>query len=100
MPCESPGANALVSQAKTAKINHLTQMLCGLCEQIDRPLELKDGPVMPSIDIVPNLQAWWTQHKLDDEERLTEQRARVDRADRRLLALTKLTTEEREVLGL
>ncbi len=89
MPCESGPS---LGDHYKEEINHLTQMLCFSCQIIEH--QCNGG--MPCSD----LAVWWKQHQLDDEERLREQQARVDRAATRRFALAKLTDEERRELGL
>ena len=76
MPCTDPGAHEESSRLQDEKINTLTRMLCGLLKQFDNPTELKEGPVMPSINLVPGLHEWWADHKATDAIREQESKAR------------------------
>jgi hypothetical protein len=52
----------------------------------------------------PDVQLWWAEHKAADAKRRAEQRENVqrarDQAEARDLALSKLSDEEKRVLGL
>ncbi len=76
MPCTDPGAHEESSRLQDEKIDTLTRMLCGLLKQFDNPTELKEGPVMPSINLVPGLHEWWALHKATDAAREANSKAR------------------------
>ena len=88
MPCTDPGAHEESSRLQDEKINTLTRMLCGLLKQFDNPTELKEGPVMPSINLVPGLHEWWAAHKATDVVREQESK------DRRGVRLAKRMTAQ------
>lgn len=46
------------------------------------------------------LENWWGQHKIADARRRREEQAQLERVRKAEEALSKLTPEEREVLGL
>ena len=77
--------NLLASETRE---RNMTRMLSGLCEQFDNPTELKDGPVMPSINLVPGLHEWWAAHKATKAVREAEAK------DRREVRLAKRLTAE------
>ena len=72
MPCSDHGVRDEFDQGQVEKIDNLTRMLCGLLKQFDNPTELKEGPVMPSINLVPGLHEWWADHKATDALREQE----------------------------
>ena len=95
MPCTDPGAHEESSRLQDEKINTLTRMLCGLLKQFDNPTELMEGPVMPSINLVPGLHEWWAVHKATDAVREAESKAR-----RGLRLAMRLTAEAIRAKGI
>jgi hypothetical protein len=68
-------------------------MLCQLCS-------LAESCAPALLNTVPELSIWWEQHKREDVERQKcELRAR-DKQELRRKAIQKLTTAEREALGI
>ena len=84
----SEAEDAVNLLASETRERHMTRMLSGLCEQFDNPTELKDGPVMPSINLVPGLHEWWAAHKATKAVREAEAK------DRREVRLAKRLTAE------
>lgn len=65
-----------------AALNNVTRMLCALCERSETT----------TIHAVPGLTSWWNLHQANDEKRR--------KRELRERALSKLTQEEKEALGL
>lgn len=92
MPCSSgEGPNYYED---TSKIDHLTNMLCGLCTRIENT----DSGYLLEDD--ESLMKWWDQHKKEDNERKALEESLAKRQKLKEEALSKLTKEEREALGL
>jgi len=83
-------------------IHVLTRRLCSACEIIDSI----DGAEVPI-----ELDEWWYEHKLADQERMAEAKKRADQQTdelrrKKYLAsvkdrvLTQMTDDEKEALGL
>jgi len=80
----------------TKRNDELAQMLCGLCTRIEHGTI--SGLYLISDDKA--LNKWWTDHKKFDAERLKKERAERVQQHRKMQALSKLSPEERELLGL
>lgn len=81
-PCDDNGD---LIRTLTDRLNETTKMLCTVLEDI----ECAEEPV--TLDYLPtDIVAWWEEHKKRDAARLAIIRAR---------ALSKLTPEERDALG-
>lgn len=108
MPCVhyAPGEEAAMLLEETrSKLDNVTRMLCGVCSSLEG---VSGIGVFEDID---GLDVWWHDHKRRDEQRRrdeavaerkrqTQERAKVDAARRRAKALSKLSAEDREALGL
>ena len=82
-------------------IDHLTRLLCHACGVIDEA----------GVDMGKELDEWWYEHRLADEERKAEAKRRAEAeeaavrranylSDVRLRVMKQLTDDEREALGL
>lgn len=82
------------ANALRTRLDTVTKMLCGLCEEVDRA----------SIAAVPRLAHWWAEHQAADERRKEQEKRAADdlrrKSHRAAAGLAKLTPEEREALGL
>lgn len=58
MPCHDPDSS-LMPQVLSARVNHLTRMLCGICSILEKEnSSLLDG----------DLLEWWNAHKSYDSD--------------------------------
>ena len=90
MPCRDEGADAHEKNELRDKVNHLTAMLCAVCEQLD---------VLNVAPSDPAACKWWAEHLVSDELR-RKAKAEADRQKQiRTDALAKLTPEQRRALG-
>lgn len=113
MPCNGGnyfgGRDRIVSDPKDAKtIDDLTRKLCYALELLDSSLEFQ--PPGPTLNIPAELDEWWYEHKLADQERTKEARRRANAqsakarrttylASVRKRVLTQLSPDELEALG-
>ncbi len=91
MPCSDPGADAYENKQLRERLNKVTRYLCTVCNY----LEKRYGCV-PSHDV----QAWWDQHKKDDQKRLAKEAESLRIEQLKQRAKSKLTKEEREALNI
>ena len=93
MPCSDyrPGEHSVLIQRR---LDAATRLLCGLCEYVESRIS---GEVIGQIY---GLTDWWAEHKKKDEERMECVRFEEHRRKVKQAALSKLTDEERKVLGL
>lgn len=88
MPCQSE-PDYEQSEQEQRFLKTMTRLSCDRC----RELENRDGKVPEWA------QEWWAHHKAEDAERLKES-AEARRSNKvRERALSKLTKEEREEIG-
>lgn len=103
MPCYEPRSDDIaraenfhrseLQVKETANtINRLTALLCEACGIID-----KAGFGSP---LSPDLAAWWKQHQKDDRRRKAAEQSAIRKSQLKLRAMAKLTSEERDALGL
>lgn len=89
------------------RLDNYAKMLCGLCGKIERT----SGISTYTIDSVPGLRDWWEDHKEQDRKRILKEReeeikreakrnAKLEKERLKKLALSKLTDEERNALGI
>lgn len=90
MPCSDGGPS--LGEIEQSKRNHqaIVRLACDRCRWFEG-----QGLPVPSWAI-----EWWTGHKARDEEELKNSTRRQEQAMVRREALSKLTPEEREELGL
>lgn len=77
-----------------AELNHVTALLCGLCDVLD------DSNGLKLIPLVPGLVAWRTKHQQADRERLAREAQASAASERKAAARSKLSLDERLALGL
>lgn len=80
------------------RIDKLTRMLCSVCKEIDDLFDAEEGKTF--IKGIKGLSEWWEEHKQIDAQRLETEREQKRLRKLRKTALAKLTTEERQLLGL
>jgi len=80
-------------QEMKEETDRVTAMLCALCE-------LWEASGYPLAKLPPGLHVWWDRHKEVDRKRILEEQRKLDRLKTRASAISKLTTEERNALGL
>ena len=94
MPCTDPFADAQADREQRRRLDAATRLLCGLCKYVENRIS---GKVIGHIYGLTN---WWEEHKKKDEERMECERFEEHRRKVKQAALSKLTDEERKVLGL
>ncbi len=102
MPCNDGRDARIVYVENLEKVDQLTRMLCSLCRAVDSyNSEYRDVTI---IHMPNNVRDWWKQHKEADEKREEAARKRAETMKKkkklRRSGLSKLTDEERTVLGL
>jgi hypothetical protein len=97
MPCDSPGAAEEDHRQLVKKHNHLTDLLCKVCNFIE-----DSAPDMYSVltQRHPDLIQWWVEHQKVDAARMARERIENEQERKRGAAMAKLTSEERRLLGL
>lgn len=85
MPCRDDGWPPAPSMEPK-----LTRMLCSAL------LQLEAGDIPIPLDC----KAWWAAHKKEDALRKRAEANKLAEAKKRKAILSKLTSEEREILGL
>ena len=90
MPCRDGGPT--LESEQQSKIHDLTRMLCSVLEMVESEHMLGN--------IHGEVHAWWDRHKKEDIERKRQESARRTAQEKKLEALSKLTPEERRLLGL
>jgi hypothetical protein len=92
MPCYDPGPHASDNSEFKNKIDKLTQMLCRVCQNIEK-LSSKNIIEREVEDILliddKELYEWWGKHQIFDNKRKNKIKEE---------ALSKLSLEEKEVL--
>jgi len=118
MPCRSDymndggAAEIAVANEKTRKVkaelDRITRLLCYACKKLGN----NSGglPRAEDLAIHQELYKWWTEHQIADAKREAEEKRRKDKEEAtrkekkrlegiRREALSKLTSEQRKVLG-
>lgn len=104
MPCQDYTSTDEYNDRERARVqkrlNHLSQMLCGLCTVVERRTNLETRHL---IDKVPSLRSWWEEHKMADAIREAKEQAEsVEKKRMKKLvrdAVNKLSDEELKALG-
>lgn len=104
MPCRVDEPYEATPKKPMETVHGLEAALCGILTALT-----KNGDIQRAVDFFDSAEAgitadeimeWWTIHQAKDEaRRKREQEARA-REDRKKAALSKLTAEERNLLGL
>jgi hypothetical protein len=96
MPCYITGSaegDARLSASEShAKATEMADMLCSLCERIEKH---KISIVLPD-----KVQLWWDNHKKIDAERIKRENKEAARLRLKANAIAKLSDDERKALGL
>ena len=92
MPCRSDDHYS-TGDAQRLEIDRLTQLLCEACSLLYR------HDLTPGIG-TSKLRKWWIDHKEKDQARRQREAAEQAKRNARSAALSKLTPEERTLLGL
>lgn len=97
MPCRDGGPSAYTDENSDLRKRNdeLAQMLCSLCRLLEGRKEL-----LVHLPYVIGLEQWWTEHKRIDAARIAQAEAIKAQNALKRQALSKLTHEERKVLGL
>ena len=66
------------------------EMLCEAARKLDAA----------NVKMSTKLQLWWAAHKKEDEARLQAEADRLDKKQKRKVILSKLSAEEKRILGL
>ena len=98
MPCRDNWGTAEDFAEYQRKIDKLTRMLCGLCKVVEDFTDGDDDVMV--IDKVKNLRKWWNAHQAADRKREARQKVEKEKRRKISIALSKLTDEERELLGI
>ena len=99
MPCQvySP---AEISEMRQVEINKLTAWLCALLNHPEITPDMAiEACAQAQIDPA-SLANWWREHQRQDEERRNREALERRKAMKRKEALSKLTFEERDALGI
>jgi hypothetical protein len=75
-------------------LDRVTQLLCGLCDTIER-----GGNGKKELLANPNLRAWWESHKETDRKEKERIAFEARKKELKKSALAKLTADERAALG-
>ncbi|KKL89681.1 hypothetical protein LCGC14_1912280 [marine sediment metagenome] len=105
MPCSDGRDGRIVYVENPEKVDRLTRMLCSLCRAVDEHNN-DQGVLSPDcwVSMPNNIAKWWDEHK--EQDRVRTERAKVKaetmkkKKKLRRSGLSKLTDEERTVLGL
>lgn len=110
MPCKSDYQDYETNTELSRKIDRLTAMLCACCSLIEtKKVKLPEPEFLTSKNEIIKLSvaAWWDGHKEIDKKRkaLEEEKKalakeRKDKKEKVAEALSKLTDEEKRLLGL
>lgn len=93
MPCRDDFADSRDYQENIDELNKVTRMLCSLCKTCQRE---------NCLDFIKNAgcEEWWNEHQAADNARFERERQEQERKLIKQKALSKLTEEERSLLGL
>jgi hypothetical protein len=92
MPCYDPRTNdcdGKLSAETIELINTLTRLSCEYCHQLEQH----------GIPVPLYAKTWWEEHKRMDAEREAREEAEKRATILRMVALSKLTPDERQALG-
>ena len=92
MPCtydESPWERE--QRAKLAELDRVTRLLCSILKPLGR-----DHPLFDDAELLE----WWAEHQRRDARRAADDAAMTKTEEERRAALSKLTPEERTILGI
>jgi ribosomal protein L28 len=67
------------------------RILCEACRIIENSGNLSK--------MSSHLQRWWHAHKKEDAARITAEKAKLDKAAKKVAILSKLSEEEKKILG-
>jgi hypothetical protein len=100
MPCRdypSEADNLKIQSDRAERIHDLTDMLCAMCKEVGKMPEESQRIIFGRLT---NVAGWWSEHKARDAAR---ERSRIEEARQWEIknnALSKLTHEEKKLLGL
>jgi hypothetical protein len=95
MPCRSDYGDAHNDSGLKTELDKVTRLLCGVCRDYERNYGL---PVSALGDV--ELGRWWEEHKAADAKRVAREKAAEEKEQKKRQALSKLTPEEKKLLGL
>lgn len=96
MPCADPDPHRTEREIQ-ARLDKVTRMLCDLCTNLDTlDYGIAETCRMP----INGLSEWWEAHKQRDKIRVIHEENMRKREEVKKTALSKLTWEERQTLGL
>lgn len=101
MPCHDDGRG--YPDEKQKRLDLVTRVACAAMNYVDSVQKKRDqGESADELPMFSNREAWhwWSQHKKYDEARLAKEEAAADASRLRKAALSRLTPEEIEALGI
>lgn len=109
MPCfnddwDEDGNKVVLTHEQWNKMNIAAAALCAISGALERVGHL--GETLDLIDwrgagvTKKQFRVWWAEHKQEDEERLEREAAKAEIEKKKHDALSKLTAEERVLLGI
>lgn len=102
--CQCEQCNNRNKQQDATKNQLLTQFLCASMSAIEEHCQdieyfFKNVDFKECGTTVQSLLSWWNEHKKEDIKRREKERNEEEKHKLRLLAISKLTLEERKALG-
>lgn len=97
MPCLDPIADEIEHRQTAARLNRVTRMLCSSLHSLERNHSEALDFLLSNVE---GLNSWWVQHQEQDRKRLEREKREMDRVLRKNAALSKLSSEDKKVLGL
>ena len=105
MPCRDPDWDIpKVTKRFGMDIHDFESVLCGIFTHLEKNWALNvtlDDVNWSEVGVSRGMvEAWWAGHKREDERRRKREAAEKRKAELRVAALSKLTDEEKEALGI
>ena len=95
MPCRCDEMET--SDQYRQEADKMAAMLCSLCEMLEQQT---DTAHLSRLETWPaSVRKWWADHKKKDAERVAQEEAAERKQMLKRMALSKLTQEERDALG-
>lgn len=107
MPCRSDGWDTPETPKRNGlDIDQFEASLCAVFTVLEAMNDTELNQLLDKVDWKEagvkrgHVEAWWTRHKREDENRRKREAAEKRKAELRKVALGKLTPEELDVLGI
>lgn len=95
MPCRDYSTHEGVDYESRRKLDNVTEMLCSVLTALS-----EDPKVSRLLQNNKKLRNWWEKHQEQDRRRLADEARELERKRKKQRAISKLTDEERKLLGL